>query len=543
MAWNDLDDVEVQLARALRQFDWDASDGICKTIVDRLLSEESPFPEKPAKRLLQALRRKRQFATMGLLAEAFLGSGLKGAEIRRQYSQALIDQGKLTDAEAQLQQLIAEPGTNSFEQAQAHGLLGRVYKQRYVNEAGKANRQRAQRNLQRSLDEYACSYSADPKLNTWHGINMVALLARAETDQVAVTSDFAYPALAKTILDTLDRKKEEDATGEISAFDIATQMEAYVALGDCAQATQAANRYIVADGADDFEISGTLRQLLEVWQLKNDKPCGYTLLPILRAAKLEREGVGLTVTVKEARQDLEKLQTYPQGLEKKFGQAGSVALCWYKEGLLRASAVCRIDNGDYKGVGTGWLVSSKDFFPGRPLRAMVLTNTHVVSETCPNALRPPHVWFHFTLLNKRIQMKSIAWSSGETSQFDCTFIELSEELKCDPLSLYESPVEMTEPAPRMYIIGHPGGRDLEFSLNDNCLLACSGEKLHYRTPTEEGSSGSPIFDPRGWKVVGLHHRGLERMPKLNGPAGEFYQANEGISILAIQEKTRSLPLP
>jgi hypothetical protein len=29
------------------------------------------------------------------------------------------------------------------------------------------------------------------------------------------------------------------------------------------------------------------------------------------------------------------------------------------------------------------------------------------------------------------------------------------------------------------------------------------------------------------------------MPKLNGPAGEFYEANEGIAILAIQQKTRS----
>jgi V8-like Glu-specific endopeptidase len=92
----------------------------------------------------------------------------------------------------------------------------------------------------------------------------------------------------------------------------------------------------------------------------------------------------------------------------------------------------------------------------------------------------------------------------------------------------------------MYIIGHPGGRDLEFSLNDNRLIACNSQKLHYRTPTEGGSSGSPVFDPVGWEVVGLHHAGRLKMPKLNGPVGEFYEANEGVTILAIQQKTRSL---
>ena len=107
------------------------------------------------------------------------------------------------------------------------------------------------------------------------------------------------------------------------------------------------------------------------------------------------------------------------------------------------------------------------------------------------------------------------------------------------MHLYPSPIKMADPPPRIYIIGYPGGRDLELALNDNRLVACNSQKLHYRTPTENGNSGSPIFDPVGWEVVGLHHAGKTKMPKLNGPAGEFYEANEGIAILAIQQKTRS----
>ncbi|HVI77481.1 MAG TPA: serine protease, partial [Candidatus Acidoferrum sp.] len=117
----------------------------------------------------------------------------------------------------------------------------------------------------------------------------------------------------------------------------------------------------------------------------------------------------------------------------------------------------------------------------------------------------------------------------------------ASKVDCVPMQLFPNPLQMAEPGPRMYIIGHPGGRDLEFSLNDNRLIACSDEKLHYRTPTEGGSSGSPIFDPVSWQVVGLHHAGRTNMPKLNGPVGEFYQANEGIAILAIMRKTLTLP--
>jgi V8-like Glu-specific endopeptidase len=83
------------------------------------------------------------------------------------------------------------------------------------------------------------------------------------------------------------------------------------------------------------------------------------------------------------------------------------------------------------------------------------------------------------------------------------------------------------------IIGHPGGGGLSLSLQDNLLLDYDDQKMHYRTPTENGSSGSPVFNKQ-WKLVGLHHKGDSRMPKLNGKQGA-YEANEGIRISAIIE--------
>src|SRR4030095_16481997 len=81
------------------------------------------------------------------------------------------------------------------------------------------------------------------------------------------------------------------------------------------------------------------------------------------------------------------------------------------------------------------------------------------------------------------------------------------------------------------VIGHPSGRGLSFSVNQ--LLDHASPKLHYRTATEGGGSGSPVFNQE-WKLIGLHHAGGDGVPRLNGQPGT-YQANEGICIGSILE--------
>jgi V8-like Glu-specific endopeptidase len=97
---------------------------------------------------------------------------------------------------------------------------------------------------------------------------------------------------------------------------------------------------------------------------------------------------------------------------------------------------------------------------------------------------------------------------------------------------------MPDKKARLYVIGYPGGRGLSFSIHDSVWLDADDTRLHYRTPTEGGSSGSPVFDDTNWTLVGLHHSGQADMRKLNGQSG-IYAANEGISIAAIQKALKT----
>src|SRR5262249_17323926 len=82
-------------------------------------------------------------------------------------------------------------------------------------------------------------------------------------------------------------------------------------------------------------------------------------------------------------------------------------------------------------------------------------------------------------------------------------------------------------------VGPPrGAPPPHFSLHGHRLLAPRPRVLHYRSPTEGGSSGSPVSDDE-WRLIGLHHAGGTRIPALNG-AGGTYAANEGITIDAIR---------
>jgi V8-like Glu-specific endopeptidase len=186
-----------------------------------------------------------------------------------------------------------------------------------------------------------------------------------------------------------------------------------------------------------------------------------------------------------------------------------------------------------------------------PDELLVLTNFAVVNESgadmgiCPG---DAEVVFEAVDPNKAYFISAIRWSSP-IARHNASVLQLQEAvLGIDPLPL-ASTLPIVQHGAKVYIAGYPGGRDLAFSFQDNELLDHEGppggnpqikgvSRVHYRAPTEPGSSGSPVFNAGQWEVIAVHHMGGPRLLRLNGKKGT-YQANEGISLLSIKEAIMS----
>ena len=244
----------------------------------------------------------------------------------------------------------------------------------------------------------------------------------------------------------------------------------------------------------------------------------------------------------------------PGQLEAVLGTAGAQTYKWWKLGLDRALAVASIRLRLGSRVGTGFLVRATDLGlePGEEL--LVLTNFHVVNEHgAAPGVKPEdaEVVFEAADPDRVYSVERILWSSP-IERHDASLLRLQTAVAdIQPLPVAKS-LPVLEETARVYIVGHPGGRDLAFSFQDNELLDHEGPtagkpqisgvcRVHYRAPTEGGSSGSPVFNARLWEVIALHHKGGKiGMPRLNGQAGE-YAANEGVSIASIREALRESP--
>jgi hypothetical protein len=566
MAW-ETKNIETRLNKALNTFNWSEAEKICRDLIAATYESPEPYPENSARRLLAALRRKQRFDLMSSLAEAFIRSGelldeafaRSGADylqIMRQYAQSLIEQGNLTAATELVLNLIIEKASDlddadiRRENFEARGLLGRIYKQLYVN-SDKSNPAYSRQTLQKALDAYYGVYKSEPD-ETWHGINAVAVIKRAERDEIILENAPDPSALATQIKNTIEARdqKEIAAREEMSdeelqqrtkdtlpPWDIATKIEALIANGYYEPAEKQAFRYTEHEWADAFEIASTLRQLKEIWKLTDMGLLGSNILSILHAAHLQRRGVSTTIFTENVEQEQKRVQHAIDNLEAKFDGAKTQTLQWLKNGLKRCESIARIEKLDGKGHGTGWLVDGGDFFPGMEGQPMVLTNYHVVSPTpFPRAILPTEAQINFQVHTQTFKVKNIYWSSP-VEELDATFLTFDGQPKAEPLPISDQLVKPGDPMPRLFVIGHPGGRDVELSLEDNLLIASNEKYLHYRAPTEKGSSGSPIFEELGWQVVALHHAGSNLMKKLDNP-NESYEANEGITIRAIRQQTQ-----
>jgi hypothetical protein len=171
---------------------------------------------------------------------------------------------------------------------------------------------------------------------------------------------------------------------------------------------------------------------------------------------------------------------------------------------------------------------------------VLVTNAHVLGTTYPTALRMAQAAIRFDGLGdlqRTLKVKEILFESP-VADLDTTIARLEAAvpgLAPLPLAAAEPPAFERNTDRRLYVIGYPESGPLSISMEDSRQVGWKEPRLHYRTPTEPGSSGSPVFD-RDWQLIGLHHAGSATMRRLEGDG--FYEANEAIWIHAIRARTR-----
>jgi Trypsin-like peptidase domain/MAP3K TRAFs-binding domain len=495
-----------------------------------------------AKALVAKLRDRREYDLMGQLAEAVSRVDPKDVRNRRLYAQYLIETGKATAAVDLLKPLGRRLDRAHPEFAETTGLLGRAYKQIFCD-AGDKTSATARDALKQALAMYRAPLELDAGGNSWHGVNLLALLIRARRLGIKAAPDLQPTEVARTLVEALGRMP----AGQRGEWFLPTLAEASLGLGDWSGVEQAIRAYAGQEGAGAFLVASTLRQFTEVWDLESIDDRGRALVSILRARLAELPGGGVQMEPR----DLQRAQQGPGPdsgqLEAILGLRGPESYRWWKTGMERALSVAAVYQRNGDRIGTGFLVRADDFGrrPGDEL--LVLTNFHVVNpQGLTPGIQPEQAEIAFEAVDpeRRYLVGGIAWTSSP-DRHDASLLRLKEPVGgIQPMPLART-LPAIEPEARIYIIGHPRGGALSFSFQDNELLDHEGPpagspqiqgvcRVHYRTPTVVGSSGSPAFDAKLWEVVALHHKGGSMgVPKLNGRQGS-YAANEGLALDAMR---------
>lgn len=226
-------------------------------------------------------------------------------------------------------------------------------------------------------------------------------------------------------------------------------------------------------------------------------------------------------------------------------------------GARAARTVARIsvrENGRELPLGTGFLVSP----------SLLMTNHHVLTDT--DSARQCYVEFdaQVTVDNTpqpptRLELAPDTFFTAD-EHLDFALVSVvagpdgrppGETFGWNRLSAQTGKLVIGEP---VNVIGHPMGRLKEIAVRDNMLQVRLDDFLHYKTDTEPGNSGSPVFNDQ-WEVVALHHSGV---PRTNGHGHVLRQdgqvwhpgdgddaidwvANEGVRVSSILKHLAALP--
>ena len=247
---------------------------------------------------------------------------------------------------------------------------------------------------------------------------------------------------------------------------------------------------------------------------------------------------------------------FPRALERVLNTNDLIGLRFFEQGLRVAQAVGRVHigggTGASEGFGTGFLVAPR----------LLLTNHHVLADA--EQARQSKVEFNFQeeASGELQATQCFALAPQEffltDRELDYSLVAVVDDGDLDAygwLPLIEDSGKLLV-GEKVNIIQHPNGEPKQLAIRNNQVVDELELFLHYRTDTDPGSSGSPVFNDQ-WEVVALHHSGV---PKRNeqgqvvtsdgrlwqewmGEQRIAWEANEGVRVSRLVRHIRNQPLP
>jgi len=203
-----------------------------------------------------------------------------------------------------------------------------------------------------------------------------------------------------------------------------------------------------------------------------------------------------------------------------------LSISYFHKGVTVSKSVGRItiisDAGN--AYGTGFMIGGN----------LMITNNHVMKEK-KEAVRS-YIEFNYEENEQGFPKPTIAFSFDPDQFFitseklDFTIVHVNSESVDRSNSLTEfGSIPMIEKQGKLKngdfvsIVQHPNGSRKKVALRNNHIIDIFDDFLHYKTDTEPGSSGSPVFNDQ-WDLVGLHHSGVLNMDE----RGNILNVNGGI---------------
>jgi hypothetical protein len=140
---------------------------------------------------------------------------------------------------------------------------------------------------------------------------------------------------------------------------------------------------------------------------------------------------------------------------------------------------------------------------------LLLTNHHVLFDSV-GAASTVEAWFGYETAfggaeREHTVMPCRADSIVGRADHDWAVVRTAAEMPAAAQIIPLNGARRPAPLDRVYIIQHPRGEAKKIGMIHNIVTDVTDDVLQYRTDTDAGSSGSPVFNEK-WQVVGLHHR-------------------------------------